>query len=236
MFQASLPTPPSLSVGSTRWCIAIQLERVLPFPSVSPTLGEISSKFTLALNETGAVVELSFDESSVREDKRIVAWPRSLTMELAVPYQGNPGMSDIFTLNGRRPGEGAGAGAGPAFQFQVPRRFQENWIGNCIALVAQLTADVPSCADLVPPLNERANFPMELARQTGFVPLRRGFSRPAYGLSAVTPNLSNEDEVASVWALSTERFVQYGISGYVEKIAARRIQPPSTIGYIDIRN
>ena len=184
---------------------------------------EISSKFTLTLNETGGVVELSFDESSVREDRRVVAWPRTLTMELAVPYQGNQGIGDGFILNGSRPGQGAGEETGP-----TPIQGVLDW--NGIALVAQLTADIPAYSDLIPPLNERANFPMELARQTGFVPLRRGFSRPVYGLSAVTPNLSNEDEVASVWALSNERFVQYEISEYVEKIAARRIQPQVQLG------
>ena len=181
---------------------------------------EISSKFTLTLNETGGVVELSFDESSVREDRRVVAWPRSLTMELAVPYQGNQGMADGFTLNASRPDQRAGEETGPA---AIPGVL--DW--NGITLVARLTADLAYYSDLIPPLNERVNFPMELARQTGFVPLRRGFSKPAYNSYPVTSILGSEDEVASLLA---ERFVQYEISGFLEKIAARRIQPQVQLG------
>ena len=71
---------------------------------------------------------------------------------------------------------------------------------------------------------------MEIARQTGFVPLRRGFSKPAYGLTAVTANLASEDEVASLLASSDERFRQYEISGFVEKITGRRIHTQAHIG------
>jgi predicted ATPase len=71
---------------------------------------------------------------------------------------------------------------------------------------------------------------MELGRQTGFVPLRRGFSKPTYNLINVTPSLSNEDEVASLLAGHTERFGQYEISRFVEKIANRRIQTQAQIG------
>ena len=71
---------------------------------------------------------------------------------------------------------------------------------------------------------------MEIARQSGFVPLRRGFSRPAYGLSHVTANLGGEDEVASLLASPYERFQQYEISGFVERIAGRRILTQAQIG------
>ena len=184
---------------------------------------ELSSKFTMTLDETGGVVALSFDESSVREDRRLVAWPRSLTMELAVPYHGNQGTGDRITLNGRRSDQSTGEDSAP-----VPIPGVLDW--NGITLVARLTADLASYSDLIPPLNERANLPMELARQTGFVPLRRGFSKPNYNLINVTPTLSSEDEVASLLASPTERFGQYEISRFVEKIANRRIQTQAQIG------
>ena len=72
--------------------------------------------------------------------------------------------------------------------------------------------------------------PMDVARQTGFVPLRRGFFKPTYNLTNVTSALSNEDEVASLLAGHNERFGQYEISRFVEKIANRRIQAQSQIG------
>ena len=71
---------------------------------------------------------------------------------------------------------------------------------------------------------------MELARQTGFVPLRRGFSKPAYGLSSVTPALATEDEVASLLASTNERFRQYDVSRYIEQIANRRVMTQAQIG------
>ena len=184
---------------------------------------EISTKFTLTLHEFGGTVDSSNDKSTVREDRRVVEWPRSLTMELAVPYQGNQGMSDRFTLNGHRPGQSTGEDTDPS---PIPGLL--DW--NGITLVARMTADVASYSDLIPPLNERVNFPMELARQTGFVPLRRGFSKPVYNSYPVTPMLGSEDEVASLLATPAGRFVQYEINGFLEKIAARRIQPQVQLG------
>ena len=83
---------------------------------------------------------------------------------------------------------------------------------------------------MVRSLNERINLPMELARQTGFVPLRRGFSKPTYGLSSVTSALATEDEVASLLASASERFRQYDVSRYVEQIAHRRVITQAQIG------
>ena len=71
---------------------------------------------------------------------------------------------------------------------------------------------------------------MELARRTGFVPLRRGFSKPTYGLSSVTPALATEDEVASLLASTSERFRQYDVSRYIEQIAHRRVMTQAQIG------
>ena len=191
---------------------------------------QLSSEFTLRLNETGGAVEMSFNESSVREDSRIVEWPRSLNMELSLPYRGNQARSESFTIRSslHNP-QNAKEDTAPVL---VPGVL--DW--NGLSMVVRLTGDVASYSSfLIPLLNNRANLPMELARQTGFVPLRRGFSRPSYGLSSVTPLLASEDEVASL--LASDQFAQYGISGYVEKIAGRRIQTVSLTGtsmfYID---
>ena len=73
-----------------------------------------------------------------------------------------------------------------------------------------------------------ANFPAELARSTGFVPLRRGFSTPAYTVSNVTPDLTTDREVASL--LATERFLEYEVSDYLERIAERRIASRTQMG------
>ena len=71
---------------------------------------------------------------------------------------------------------------------------------------------------------------MEAARQTGFVPLRRGFSMPSYNQHPVTPKLGSEEEVASLLVEPSERFVKYDISSFIERIAGRRIYPQPQIG------
>ena len=73
-----------------------------------------------------------------------------------------------------------------------------------------------------------ANLPMELARATGFVPLRRGFSTPAYSVSNVTPALATDLEVASL--LATDRFLEYEVSDYLERITERRIDVRPQVG------
>ena len=73
-----------------------------------------------------------------------------------------------------------------------------------------------------------ANLPMELARATGFVPLRRGFSTPAYSVSNVTPALATDLEVASL--LATDRFLEYAVSDYLERITERRIDVRPQVG------
>ena len=72
------------------------------------------------------------------------------------------------------------------------------------------------------------NFPMELARGTGFVPLRRGFASPTYSVSHVTPALASDSEVASL--LATEPYMEYGVSRYVERIAERRLTTKAQLG------
>ena len=73
-----------------------------------------------------------------------------------------------------------------------------------------------------------ANLPMELARATGFVPLRRGFSTPTYSVSNVTPALATDMEVASL--LATDRFLEYEVSDYLERIIERRISVRPQVG------
>ena len=72
------------------------------------------------------------------------------------------------------------------------------------------------------------NFPMELARATGFVPLRRGFATPTYSVSNVTPDLATDMEVASL--LAVEPYLEYEVSRYVERVAKRRVASKTQVG------
>ncbi len=144
-------------------------------------------------------------------------------MGISVPYQGNQRVDDSFTIPSSPyfAGEEQGYLSDP-----IPGTL----VWNGISIAAVLENDSPTHAQEIWQLNLRANLPIELARQTGFVPLRRGFSKPIYNLVNVTQTLGTEDEVASLLASPTERFAQYEVSRFVEQIVGRRIQPQAQIG------
>ena len=73
-----------------------------------------------------------------------------------------------------------------------------------------------------------ANSSIELARRTGFVPLKRGFAAPVYGVSNVTPALATDAEVASL--LATDRYLEYSVSNYLETIANRQLRVRMQVG------
>ena len=75
---------------------------------------------------------------------------------------------------------------------------------------------------------EWVNAPMELAKETYFVPLRRGFMTPVYGITNVTPMLNSDSEVASM--LANDRFLGYKVSDYTEMVADRQIHARAQIG------
>ena len=70
--------------------------------------------------------------------------------------------------------------------------------------------------------------PMELAKGTYFVPLRRGFTSPMYGIANVTQMLNSDSEVASM--LANDRFLGYRVSEYMELVADRQVQARAQIG------
>ena len=99
----SLFSYPSISLGGLHEVVYDHSDTSTVAVSIGTSNPEqLSSEFTLRLNETGGAVEMSFNESSVREDWRVVEWPRFLNMELAVPYQGNQARSENFTIKSLR--------------------------------------------------------------------------------------------------------------------------------------
>ena len=180
--------------------------------------GEFSSTFTLTLEESGGAAKVALN-GPVGGTRPLL--PFELDLPIAIPYSGNQQVGnyieiDITPEDMKAGGEMLGP-IGWAF-----------W--NGITLSARLDQDADGFTEDFIGINERINLPMELARLTGFVPLRRGFSKPTYGLSHVSPALGTEDEVASLMALPAERFQQYEVSRYVERIAGRRIQTQAQVG------
>ena len=202
-------TYPSISLGGLQEVVHDHSRN----GSLSVSLGvsdpsDFSAEFTLAVSHSGAVVRIDVADA---ERSLISGLPKNLEISVSLPYGVNQQVDHEFVthLDGRRTGT-------------------LNW--NGVTASVQVPNPTSSVQSLTQQLNERFNLPMELARTTGFVPLRRGFSKPYYGLSSVTPSLATEDEVASVLANPEERFRQYKVSDYIERIANRRVQVQPQIG------
>ena len=73
-----------------------------------------------------------------------------------------------------------------------------------------------------------ANTPMELAKATHFIPLRRGFVSPLYSVTNVTPWLETDREVASL--LANDRYLGYQVSDYMETVTDRQLHARAQIG------
>ena len=212
----SLFSYPSISLGGLNEVV----HRHTRERGVSLSLGisnpqDMSSEFILTLERSGGKAEMAFE----RIHPDLATWPTTLSLDIAIPYGANQ------EVNGDMVGafvESDGA----------IRHFRGYLAWNGVAVSSQFDQDSMQGIDpnLTKSLNEKANLPLELARHTGFVPLRRGFSKPTYGLSSVTTALGSEDEVASVLASPDERFRQYEVSRYIEKIANRRIQTQAQVG------
>ena len=211
----SLFSYPSISLGG----LSEVVHRHNRDTDVSLSLGisnpeELSSEFTLTLQRSGGTVGMTFGQP---EDSPFVWWPENLDLDIAVPYQSNQqGVEDIRVVI-------------PDTSF-MPEECTGSLSWNGVGVSVNLRENQRHHVEFVKAINERANLPFELARRTGFVPLRRGFSKPTYGMTGVTPALANEDEVASLLASHDERFRRYHVSGYIEKIANRRIDTPTQIG------
>ena len=220
----SLFSYPSISLGGHQEVVFRHISNQLMNFSIGfRNPSELSSTFTMALFETGAATGIFFDKHSIDGDRRISSWPSALNLAISVPYQANQQADGTFSIS-----------ANASTQLQEGEIDSEpasgTLIWNGVSIASQLNVGHPAYNDVMWRLIHRANLPMELARQTGFVPLRRGFSKPTYNLVNVSPALGNEDEVASLLATPTERFGQYEISRFVEKIAGRRIQTQAQIG------
>ena len=152
-----------------------------------------SVEYVLGIGEAGGRTEIEFDGNDT-------TWNLfALSLDIPFPYPAN--QSDTHSVEPSAEGD----------------YFDVQWNG------VTLTGDVSDPASHECRLNllESVNSPMELARATRFVPLRRGFSMPAYSISSLTPDLSTDMEVASL--LATDRHLKYEVSHQVEFVADRRV-------------
>ena len=208
----SLFSYPSISLGG--WQEVVHRHRADTNMTLSIGVSNpenLSSTFSLNLRQSGGVASMSFVRP---KDEPNSAFPEILDLEISIPYAANQQVELPFIVN---KDQGIGQREGIL-------------VWNGVAVGTHIPDDTGQSTGTIQWLNERANLPMELARQTGFVPLRRGFSKPNYGLSSVTPALATEDEVASLLGTHDQRYRLYEISRYIEQITQRRIQTQAQIG------
>lgn len=208
---ASLFSYPSISLGGLREVVhGHSSDRSLSLSISVSNPEEISAEFTLALDQSGGSARLIFEAPDSMQLRPNQA---ELDLQIALPYGGEQQVEQGISV-----AEISGD------------RYAATLTWNGITASPQFSDGSARHGADTGRFFTRFNLPMELARQTGFVPLRRGFSKTSYGLASVTPALATEDEVASLLASPDERFRQYEISKYVERIARRRVQTQGQIG------
>ena len=212
---------PSVSLGG--WTEVIHNHRADRSLSLSigvSNAGLLSPEFALTLEQSGGLARIGFGGFDLEVAG---SWPRCLDLPIALPYRGNQDAGCEFELL-----------LDPSISGILPETPPRKLFGEAHwnGYVFSALPGNPSSQDtgFFEQVNRTANLPMELARECGFVPLRRGFSKPNYALTPVTPALANEDEVASALALPDGRYRMYEVSRYIERIADRRIQTQAQIG------
>ena len=227
----SLFSYPSISLGG--WPEVVHLHRAEDSLCLSISASNSQfppAEFTLTLDQSGGESALTFPYPVPGVDG---TWPRKLNMPIAIPYEGNQQFEDDFNLDITPPVLGISEADGPG---QISGQLIWNGLTFSARFRAAAGWDIDIISRLVTRINEAANLPMELARLVGFVPLRRGFSKPSYSLTGFTLALSNEDEVASLLASPDFRYQQYKVSRYIEKITNRRVQMRTEVGDIRLHN
>ena len=221
----SLLSYPSISLGGIEEVVhGHDQARSIGFSIGVSNPSEISSTFSLTMGAAGGATRVSFQLPTEYKQRLTVGqeeWPPVLNMEVGFPYGGNQATEGPFVVE---PDWLIGEFIGD------PVLYSGRIIWNGLQVIVQPDHAPPELASTFVNLSVRSNLPMALARETGFVPLRRGFSKPLFNYSGVSPYLVSEDEVASFLASPTERFRQYEVSRYIEKIANRRVQIQPQIG------
>ena len=210
---------PSISLGG--WQEVVHRHRVDTPMTLSIGVSnpeDLSSTFSLNLRQSGGAASVFLVRP---KDEPNSSFPEILDLEISIPYAANqqvelPFQVDMPLIVNKDPG------------IRLQREGTFTW--NGVAVATHIPDDTGQSTGTIRWLSERTNLPMELARQTGFVPLRRGFSKPNYGLSSVTPALATEDEVASLLGTHDQRYRLYEVSKYIEQITQRRVQTQSQIG------
>ena len=201
--RPSLFSYPSLSLGDLdEVARGHDVDSAVAFSLKTDVPDQYESKYALAISESGGRSSIS-----VNSDIRYVL-DLELALDIPFPYSGNQASRfSVDVENGPDISELAGV-----------------WNGIEISGTPADAAFYEHALKMMKDINA----PIELARSTRFVPLRRGFAVPMYGVANVTPDLATDNEVASL--LATERYLDYEVSDCVEKVSNTRIQVRPILG------
>lgn len=204
----SLFSYPTISLGGLREVVRNHAEDVRVNLSLGIDRELWSSKVMLSIDHSGGAVTVQFDCPGGLEPSVMMA------LDIPFPYRGDQQTSGNHILTW-----------GPPNDEAIESPVEVTWNGiNLGTVLAGHAVDPKELEGLL----TTANSSVELARGTGFVPLRRGFATPVYGVSNVTPYLATDVEVASL--LATDRYLEYAVSDRLESVADRQIRVRMQVG------
>ena len=194
----SLFSYPTMSLGGFEEVVANHARGRMIALSLSVSAASGWSEYTLGVGESGGQSAIDADLTPGESGKF------NISLDIPFPYRAN--LSDT-SVHPELMHEHMQAG-----------RFAFHWNGLSVSGIT----DDPDGSHLNSDLLGAANAPIELAKTIAYVPLNRGFTTPVYSVSHVTPTLSTDVEVASL--LATERFLEYDVSDYLEKVVDRQVR------------
>ena len=204
----SLFSYPTISLGGLREVVRNHTEDTPVLLSFGVSNESWSARVSLRMESSGGMVGAEYSYPHALDP------PVNVSLSIPFPYHGD---QQTETTHGVYL-------EGPDGQ---PDGLAISMIWNGIGLgTAPGTSNIAS--EVIGSYLSDANSPMEVVRGTGFVPLRRGFGTPVYGVSNVTPALATDAEVASL--LATDRYLEYSVSDYLETIADRQVRARTQVG------
>ena len=204
----SLFSYPTISLGGLREVVRNHVGEIPVSVSLTVLGEDRASMVRLSIANFGGQVCVDFVGPNMRFQ------PADMSLEIPFPYRGDQQTSVRLNL----------ATSDELAHYSEPPTYL-NWNGISVGLEQDDYGIDPS---VVSHNIANANSPMELARNVGFVPLRRGFATPVYSVSKVTPSLATDDEVASL--LATDRYLEYTVSHLLESVADRQLGVRMQVG------
>ena len=208
----SLFSYPTMSLGGFEEVVSgHETDQTVSF-SLSVTTPAGLSEFTLGVGMSGG-------RSTINADLDLDAEPKTrgefnLSVDIPFPYRAD--QTSIYNA-GR--------------EYIQEDHFTIMWNGISVTGEGEDPSEIEETLELL----TAVNLPMELAKSSGFTPLRRGFTTSIYNLSNVTPALATDSEVAS--SLASQRFLEYRVSDYLKTVTDRhirtRVQPGTASFNID---